>query len=606
MGHQRNMPGDPSSLPPSHTFLLPPSSAQVSSPDYVTSFVPSLTSGTCSSLTERLLEDEACKRVIQEQQGLIRNTLTLLIQFSCVTNPFAPSFGGPGGFLEYGNASDYPSEYPSNYPREYNYGGDYDSSQRRKKRGASWMVHDGEEGRKPGSLVSEAGGFKTELEYRHTRHCYPWICSLRTRNNGAHLCAATLLSVPPSATVMISTAHCTLHCSSSEGETLPSCCCSSLGRQSCSSNEKCREGAEVTGIPADRLEVLCGEWQTGGGSDEEEYNILLPVMEVTRHPDYSLTEGPGQGSDIAVLKVDDSQLADYAGGRVFPACLPKDARPAVGVHSGWSRAPTRKFLERYAPGFLPYYNDFLKQWHYKMDIQPTCQDPNISQIFGQTIASPSDSFYPSGSLCAKDFSRQSCFSSGESGAPLMTEDSQTGRLHVEGIFSFVKGCETFTIGATNDKRTEWQLTQLSENPLVYVELSCFLPWVAEQYGLTFPTSPSCSAARGDSATNLACTETISNLFSTEHPCIFPFFYEGRRYNECIQFEQDGFLLPVFRCPVRNITTKVDGVSAFTFLEPTHGYCLNDQVAKNKATPCTVPHLADCAMFCIQSEGQSAG
>ena len=197
----------------------------------------------------------------------------------------------------------------------------------------------------------------------------------------------------------------------------------------------------MTGIPAERLEVLCGEWQTGGGSDGEEYNMVLPVTEVSRHPDYSLAEGPGQGSDIAVLKVDDSQLEDYGGGRVFPACLPQDGRPPMAVHSGWSRAPPRTFLEKYAAGFLPYYEDFQKQWHYKMDIQPTCRDPSLSQTFGQTIASPSDSFYPSGSLCAKDFSRQSCFSSGDSGAPLMTADSETGRLHAEGLLSFVKGCD---------------------------------------------------------------------------------------------------------------------------------------------------------------------
>ena len=72
-------------------------------------------------------------------------------------------------------------------------------------------------------------------------------------------------------------------------------------------------------------------------------------------------------------------------------------------------------------------------------------------------------------------------------------------MYAEGILIFVKGCNIFNIGATNDEMTEWQLTQLSENPLVYVELSCFLPWVAEQYGLTFPAPPSCSLARGSSA-----------------------------------------------------------------------------------------------------------
>ena len=60
-----------------------------------TTFSPSLTSGTCSSLTEELLQEPACKRVIQQQQGLIKNTLQIILINSCVNNPFKVVFELP-------------------------------------------------------------------------------------------------------------------------------------------------------------------------------------------------------------------------------------------------------------------------------------------------------------------------------------------------------------------------------------------------------------------------------------------------------------------------------------------------------------------------------
>ena len=123
------------------------------------------------------------------------------------------------------------------------------------------------------------------------------------------------------------------------------------------------------------------------------------------------------------------------------------------------------------------------------------------------------------------------------------EEKTPGRLYVEGILSFVRGCDTFTFGSTNNDRTEFQLTQLSENPATYTKLSCFLPWLARQYGLSYDGDPTtdetCSQGSGGTSPPQPCRETISSLITTEHECIFTFYYKAVLYNECVLFEQEG-------------------------------------------------------------------
>ena len=367
--------------------------------------------------------------------------------------------------------------------------------------------------------------------------------------------------------------------------------------------------APLTGAQA---EILCGEWQTGPeerGHSQEDYNVLLPIVRVIRHPSFdAASNGPASGSDIAVFKVDDSQLRATRGSRIFPICLPPEgrSRSLSGIHSGWSSPPPLGFLERYAEGYTPYYSDFLKQWHYKMDILEVCQDPTVSQTFGLSLQYPSNSYYPAGLTCAKDFSRQSCFSTGASGSPLMVrEDQRPDRFYMEGFLSFVKGCDTFTIGASNPERTAWQLTQLSENPAAYTKLSCFLPWVAAQYGLGHPrdTDPRCEESQGQSQVSRPCRSalTLASASQGERECIFPFYYQGRLYNECILLEEAGFVYPVFRCPTWHITTKIDGTNSFTFLEPTQGYCFNAAGELDPSATCLdflkTPPLTQCKNDC---------
>ena len=146
------------------------------------------------------------------------------------------------------------------------------------------------------------------------------------------------------------------------------------------------------------------------------------------------------------------------------------------------------------------------------------------------------------------------------------------RYFIEGILSFVKGCEQYVFGARSE--TRFQLLQNSENPAAYAKLSCHLPWIAEQYGMDFTEDvedyrKECSKGTGD-VTDFNEEQCRSNS-DQESACIFPFYWNGRFHDECVFLEEQEFLFPVFRCPIRNITRKIDGVNSFIYSD------LNTQV-----------------------------
>ena len=167
------------------------------------------------------------------------------------------------------------------------------------------------------------------------------------------------------------------------------------------------------------------------------------------------------------------------------------------------------------------------------------------------------------------------------------------RYFIEGVLSFVKGCEQFVFGARNEERTRFNLLQNSENPAAYAKLSCHLPWIAEQYGLSYDADddPSCKEGTGELNPDPKpiCRNTLgTDLTGKEHHCIFPFYYNGKGpYEQCMLFEEEDFVYPVFRCPTRNITTKFPGTDINHFedvLELTKGYCYNITLATTTCNP----------------------
>ena len=97
----------------------------------------------------------------------------------------------------------------------------------------------------------------------------------------------------------------------------------------------------------------------------------------------------------------------------------------------------------------------------------------------------------------------------------------------------------------------------------------------------------CSTGSGD-VTDVAdvsvCANTPANIeqdfFGTELPCIFPFYINGELYDTCRLLNRDDFIFPVNICPIRNITTKINGINSFTVdkiddLLKSYLYCTNN-------------------------------
>ena len=482
-----------------------------------------ISSGTCSEETEMLLKTGRCIRTFKQLPPLLHQTVTTLRRASCRQDP---NIVGRKKGRTQGKEPD---------PRT-------------RSQFLSRLA----------PVAAVTPDVKTELGYTHTRHRYPWICSLRTRGvNSEHLCAVSLLSVPPQPTVVVGAAHCTYLCkdgktallrlsspiipilkllwfiypvatnssATSTGITLSSCCCDPT--QSGCKEDKARCGRNPLAVKMDGsdVDILCGEWETGTTPQEfsdETYNVDLPILEIIRHQDFDAAkEGPAAGSDIAVFIVNDGNLAE-SDDKIYPVCLPLKNRQKSrqAVHSGRSKPPPLHFLQEYAKGFVTYFSDFFKQWNYKMDIQESCKDPKSSytkstyntttdQFTSTSINTTTDTYYPPGLICAKEQIKSVCFTPGDSGSPLMArEKDRPDRFYMEGLLSFTKGCDLLRISQDDTKKKEFYLAQRSENPAAYTKLSCFLPWVAQQYGLSYDGDPatdeSCSWGRGQKKPTQPC------------------------------------------------------------------------------------------------------
>ena len=150
---------------------------------------------------------------------------------------------------------------------------------------------------------------KTETPFEETRHRYPWICSLRSRSlDKQHHCAVTLLRRPPGPTVLVTAAHCTFLCKS-DNIVVPNCCCDNVAQTKCSDDRNlCGRNPTVVEMTGDDVEVICGEWEIGNIPREEsgeEYNVILPIGEIQRHPNFTINQGVLRTNylqdDIAVI-----------------------------------------------------------------------------------------------------------------------------------------------------------------------------------------------------------------------------------------------------------------------------------------------------------------
>ena len=93
-------------------------------------------------------------------------------------------------------------------------------------------------------------------------------------------------------------------------------------------------------MTGEEAEILCGEWETGATTPHysgEKYNVILPILEIVRHPDWDTspgTGGPGAGNDIAVFKVNDDKLRAAENHNIYPSCLPPEITPEITDQNG--------------------------------------------------------------------------------------------------------------------------------------------------------------------------------------------------------------------------------------------------------------------------------
>ena len=296
----------------------------------------------------------------------------------------------------------------------------------------------------PIAVVAEVNGVTIAQvpPLEHTRNRYPWICSLRSvGQQSSHLCGVTLLARPPGPTVLVTSAHCVYICKSEEGRLVPNCCCPNVGPGLCTETMDCGINPTTVEMTGAEAEVICGEWDTATDI-EEDYNFIFPIKKIIVHPEFDISRGEENSqfvaNDISVIQVDDRKFESQSiTNNIYPACLPSHS-PLTGttaIHSGWSKPPALEYITANAPHYEEFYREFFKQWHRSMYIRK-CEDPQ-TEFFGLPFKHPSNSYYPPGTVCAKEVLGEFCPTSGESGSPLMVRNDQ-GRMAAEGINSFIK------------------------------------------------------------------------------------------------------------------------------------------------------------------------
>ena len=118
--------------------------------------------------------------------------------------------------------------------------------------------------------------------------------------------------------------------------------------------------------------------------------------------------------------------------------------------------------------------------------------------------------------------------------------------------------------------SQGQLNQESQNPSVYTKISCYLPWIAEQYGMEYEADennidPDCVTGTGDitEVTADVCTviptsytsDRYSLIDPVEAGCLFPYTVDNTYLDGCTVSGIEDFTHPVFKCPIRSIKNR---------------------------------------------------
>lgn len=221
----------------------------------------------------------------------------------------------------------------------------------------------------------------------------------------------------------------------------------------------------------------------------ESSEIRFEVTEVIIHPEY--LGSSHQGFDIAIYKVNDksaSNRREIREGKIFPACLPRVdeeygvSNPELWV-AGWGLVKEKPLKNGQSLRVKGLQNS---PRHTKVPIQK-CQDDRRRTVF------------PQGLICAGTPERDSC--KFDDGGPLM--NVHESKYEWVGIVSFGFGCGQ------------------PGSPGAYTRTSCFLAWIASQFGLkgtsTNPSQSSAWSTACPSFTNVQTTSKPPTINIQEEP-----------------------------------------------------------------------------------------
>ena len=173
--------------------------------------------GTISKKTEQMLYTPKCQKEINELPKIIRQTIMDIIETTCSSDVYKAQDCYPrtdctkSRSLRSRSSSSQSGSLLGNTRRKKTKRKRKENKKNKSKKQKTTKDHDDRIGRgfriTPIEAIEEFGEVEQVispgLDFTNTRNRYSWICSLRTRGTSPdHLCAVTVLSVPPQPTVI--------------------------------------------------------------------------------------------------------------------------------------------------------------------------------------------------------------------------------------------------------------------------------------------------------------------------------------------------------------------------------------------------------------------
>ena len=149
-----------------------------------------------------------------------------------------------------------------------------------------------------------------------------------------------------------------------------------------------------------------------------------------------------------------------------------------------------------------------------------CKDPDWMKT---SLVSGQGTFYPAGTECYRDPTTSSCFLFGNSGSGVLRKFT-SDKYAFTGPLSMSKSCDKIWI---MDK----QISYSAENPGVFTDAYCYLPWIASAYGMKLPS---------DYQVKSSCSQTQGSRENIEQEICWGHDAENQDRGRCLNWENESY------------------------------------------------------------------